>query len=80
MKRCGQGLSVKIVYFRQPARRPSDIRLCPTDNPRIYRVTSDGCSGPSDFYCFTIVICMLYINIIPRVYTCAIIIYFFNMH
>jgi hypothetical protein len=33
----------------------------PSDSPRIYCVTSDGCPGPSDirepsdFYCFTVV-------------------------
>jgi hypothetical protein len=30
MKRCGLGASVKIPYFRQCPRRPSDIHLCPT--------------------------------------------------
>jgi hypothetical protein len=64
MKRCGQRPSVKIIYFRWPPRRPSDISLCPTacltavghklmsegppDNPQIYYVTSDGCPTLSD--------------------------------
>jgi hypothetical protein len=64
MKRCGHGASVKILYFRRPPRKPSDISLSPTsyltaighkimsddhsDNPRMYRVTSDGCPWPSD--------------------------------
>jgi hypothetical protein len=30
MKRCGQRSSIKIVYFRRPPRRPSDIILCST--------------------------------------------------
>jgi hypothetical protein len=64
MKRCEHGASVKILYFRRPPRRPSDISLCPmayltavghklmsdghSDSPRIYGVTFDGCPGPSD--------------------------------
>jgi hypothetical protein len=64
MKRCGHGASVKIIYFRRPPRRPSDISLSPTayltavghklmsdshsDNPRTYLITSDGGPWPSD--------------------------------
>jgi hypothetical protein len=64
MKRCGHGASVKIIYFRQPPRRPSDISLSPTaylravgykflsdghsDNPWMYLITSDGGPWPSN--------------------------------
>jgi hypothetical protein len=64
MTRCRPRASVKFIFFRRPPRRSSFISLCPTaylttvghklmsdghsDNRRIYRVTSDGCPGPSD--------------------------------
>jgi hypothetical protein len=63
MKRCEHGASVKILYFRRPPRRPSDISLCPMAYLTAvgHKLMSDGhsdtlgCPWPSDISLYSTV-------------------------